>query len=75
MKGLIDRYMSSYLRLVVLIVISIMAGLSLLLSPENVSHLVIRFVGVIWVIDGINYIGLYKLKRLKDKSDTEEWVK
>ncbi len=51
----ITKYLDSKVGLVVKILISILAGLSLLINPEDVSNLVIRGVGFIWVLEGVAY--------------------
>lgn len=55
------------IKLIILAVISIVAGLHLLITPYNVNHLVIRMVGVVWILEGINYSLDYINRYLKDK--------
>jgi hypothetical protein len=45
-----------WLRLSLLIVISLVAGFHLLLSPETVHHLIIRIVGFVWILEGIGFL-------------------
>lgn len=41
---------------IIFMIISIIAGLSLLIYPEKVHNLVIRLIGFLWVLEGIEII-------------------
>lgn len=43
------------LRLTILTLITFIAGLHMIISPESVSYLAIRGMGLIWVSEGISY--------------------
>ena len=47
------NFKNSYFRLWLLSIVSIVAGGSLMFNPEDTSHLVIRFVGFVWTLEGI----------------------
>lgn len=56
-----------YIRLILLTLISIVAGLSLLIYPEKTNLWIIRGVGLVWALGGIGYIlELYKLSLIND---------
>ena len=55
MKRIYSWYMNSKYRLWVMGIVSLMAGLSLLISPEKTPHFIIRGVGLVWVLEGIIY--------------------
>ncbi len=44
-----------YARLIILTIVSIIAGLGMLIVPEKTSDWVIRGVGLAWTLDGISY--------------------
>ena len=50
------KFEDSDLGLTILIIVSLVAGLSLLISPESTPLFVIRMVGILWIIDGIGFI-------------------
>lgn len=56
---------NSYIGLIILMLVSIVAGLYLIISPDTVKHWVIRGVGLIWMIEGIGYALDILLKHLK----------
>jgi len=43
------------IKLLVLTFISFIAGIHLLISPDTVNEWIIRGVGLIWSIEGVNY--------------------
>lgn len=45
----------SYLNLIILMLVNIIAGLYMIISPETVSYWVIRCIGVVWFIEGVFY--------------------
>jgi uncharacterized membrane protein HdeD (DUF308 family) len=53
--------------LFILTIISIIAGLHLLLTPEDVNEFVIRVVGFVWILEGIFYAMELRLRYLKNK--------
>ena len=59
-----------YLRLIMLVVISLYLGISLLFNPEELSDFMIRVIGIYFLIEGIDYIvkiiGLYIENKLND---------
>lgn len=59
------KFKSGKLRLIILIVVSLTAGLHLLIDPKSVSELVIRGVGFVWVMEGISYCLDLRLNKLK----------
>jgi len=63
-----NKFKNGYARLIILTVLSIGAGLCMLIAPERVSDLVIRGVGLLWVLEGIGYAIQIRLKYLMDKN-------
>lgn len=60
-------FKNEYLRLILLTIVSLIAGIHLLVSPQTVNQWVIRGVGLIWFLEGIHYgLELWK-KYLKSK--------
>lgn len=58
---------------IIFMIISIIAGLSLLIYPEKVHSLIIRLIGFLWILEGIEIIlKLYNKKSLNDKSFNKE---
>lgn len=49
------KFKNGYLRLIILILISLVAGLHMMISPETVTHWVIRGVGLTWTMEAISY--------------------
>jgi hypothetical protein len=49
------KFKNGYLRLIILMLISLVAGLHMMISPETVNHWVIRGVGLIWTMEAISY--------------------
>ena len=41
--------------LIFLFLISLVSGLSLLIYPEEVPFWIIRLVGIVWILEGVNY--------------------
>lgn len=60
-------FKNEYVNLSFLALLSIAAGLHLIISPETVNHWVIRGVGLIWVIEGVFYAIEIIKKRKGDK--------
>ena len=60
-----NKFKNSYLRLLILMLISLVAGLHMMISPETVNYLVIRGVGFIWTMEAVNY-ALELLKKYID---------
>jgi hypothetical protein len=54
-KTIIKKIKNGYLGLIVLMVVSLVAGLHLMINPEDVNHFVIRGVGFVWVIEAVLY--------------------
>lgn len=50
-----NKFKSGYIRLVILTLISLIAGLSMIIAPEGINTWVIRGVGLVWSLDGISY--------------------
>ena len=50
------RLKNSYWKLSLFSFFSLAAGLHLMIDPENVSHFVVKGVGLIWFLEGIGYI-------------------
>lgn len=50
-----NTFKNVYARLIILTIVSISAGLGMLLVPEKTSDWVIRGVGLIWTLEGISY--------------------
>lgn len=46
---------NGYLRLIISMLISLVAGLYLMISPETVDHWVIRGVGLVWIMEAVSY--------------------
>ena len=67
MKKLIDKFNNSYFRLILLVILSIIAGLLLMIFPERTPLLIIRIMGTQWVIEGFVYIGDIYIKYNKIK--------
>lgn len=63
---MIEKFKNSYIKLIILFLISFVAGLHLLITPEDVNPIVIRLVGLSWLLESFNYILKIKLKKLRD---------
>jgi len=50
-----DKSKNGYAMLIILAVVSISAGLGMLIAPEKTSDWVIRGVGLVWTLEGISY--------------------
>jgi uncharacterized membrane protein HdeD (DUF308 family) len=50
-----NKFKNGYARLIILTIVSISAGLGMLIVPEKTSDWVIRGVGLIWTMEGISY--------------------
>ena len=58
--------------LIILSIVSITAGLGMLVAPEKTSHWIIRGVGLIWILEGISYgLDIWK-KYLEAKIERKE---
>jgi uncharacterized membrane protein HdeD (DUF308 family) len=60
-----------YTKLIVLALVSFVAGGSLLFYPEDVSPWIIRGVGFLWILEGINYVLDLIKKYLEFKIDLD----
>ena len=53
-------------------IVGVIAGLSLMITPENTHRLIIQGVGLTWLLDGILHLGKIYLKyiegRIKSKT-------
>jgi len=56
MKKIWTRFRNGYTRLVMLVILSVSAGLYLILFPEKVDDLLIMLVGFEFLLNGINHI-------------------
>lgn len=54
-KKIWNNFKNGYTRLIILTIISIGAGLGMLIVPEKTSEWVIRGVGLVWTLEGISY--------------------
>ncbi len=62
-----NKFKNGYARLIILTIVSISAGLGMLIVPEKTSDWVIRGVGLIWTLEGISYgLDIWK-KHLESK--------
>lgn len=52
-----------------LMFISLIAGISLLVYPEKTSYLVIRIIGVAWILESIGLFIDLRIKYLKHEQD------
>lgn len=50
-----NKFKNGYSSLIILAIVSISAGLGMLLAPEKTSNWVIRGVGLVWTLEGISY--------------------
>lgn len=50
-----DKFKNGYARLIILAIISVGAGLGMLIVPERTNEWVIRGVGLIWTLEGFYY--------------------
>lgn len=64
-KKWLIKFKNAKIRLILLTVISLTAGLHLLIYPKTVNELVIRGVGLVWVIEGISYALDLRINKLK----------
>ena len=56
-----SKFRRSDLRLIILVIVSFVAGLHLIIDPTSVKHWVIRGVGLVWVIEAVSYsLELYR---------------
>ena len=49
------KFKNGYLKLIILMLISLMTGLRMMICPETVNHWLIRGVGLIWTMEAISY--------------------
>jgi len=61
------KFKDSYIGLFILTVISILAGLGLAIAPEKTHPLLIRFIGVVWILEGIGYGGKLLVLHIEDR--------
>lgn len=67
----IKKFSKSYTWLTFIGIISIIAGLGMMIYPENTWHWVIRGVGLLWVMEGIGYFGDIVMKYLNKELEEE----
>ena len=48
-------FKNGYFKLITLMLISLVAGLHMMIIPETVNHWVIRGVGLMWTMEAISY--------------------
>lgn len=63
------KFKNGKLRLIILIVVSLTAGLHLLIDPKSVNELVIRGVGFVWIMEAISYCLDLRLNKLKKQKE------
>jgi hypothetical protein len=63
---MIEKFKNSYTRLIILFIISFLASLHLLITPEDVNPIVIRMIGLGWLIESFTYILKIRSKKLSD---------
>jgi 1,4-dihydroxy-2-naphthoate octaprenyltransferase len=51
----LNKFKNGYARLIILTILSVSAGLGMLIAPEKTDDWVIRGVGLIWTLEGISY--------------------
>ena len=61
------KFKNSYLRLVILTIISLVVGFHLMIFPEKVHSLIIRGVGLTWILEGLGYIPQILIKYIDSK--------
>jgi uncharacterized membrane protein HdeD (DUF308 family) len=61
------KFKNGYARLIILALVSISAGLGMLIVPEKTSTWIIRGVGLIWTLEGISYALDIWMKYLKSR--------
>ena len=69
-------FKNGYLSLIILMLISLVAGLDMMISPETVNHWVIRGVGLVWTMEAISYAlkivkKYYKNERTSNNSNSK----
>jgi uncharacterized membrane protein HdeD (DUF308 family) len=62
-----QKFRESSFGLLFLTIISIGAGLGLLITPETTPKFIIQGVGILWVMEGIAYTGQLILKYLETR--------
>ena len=66
----IDKYQKfreSTIGLWLLAIISILAGLGLLISPETTPRFIIQGVGLLWILEGVSYVGKLIIKHIESR--------
>lgn len=58
--------------LIIFGLVSLIAGYDLLVHPKEVHHIVIRCIGILWILDGILY-GLTIYRNYLEKKNTDKW--
>lgn len=61
---MLEDFMETTWYKIIFIIVSILAGLSMLISPENTPMLLLRIVGFIWILEG--FFMIPKLKKQKN---------
>jgi hypothetical protein len=61
------KFRNSYAGLTILALVSVSAGLGMLIAPEKTSMWIIRGVGLIWIFEGISYALEIWIKYLKSR--------
>ena len=64
-----SNFKNGYARLIILTIVSISAGLGMLIAPEKTSDWIIRGVGLIWILEGISYGLDIWMKHLESKPE------
>ena len=72
---MIQKYLKSTTSmafLTILAIISILAGLGFLINPETTPTIIIRLIGLLWILEGVAFLLGAWVNRLKDKLREKE---
>ena len=59
------KFRESVVGLLLLTVVSVIAGLGLLLTPELTPKFLIRAIGILWILDGVSYTSSLLVKHIE----------
>ena len=71
-KNLLQRIRSSYTGIAILFIVSVCAGLGLMITPDNTPKIVIQGLGFIWVLEGLGFLLDLINKYYKDRIENRK---
>lgn len=61
------NFRNSYLWLFFMTATSILAGVFLIVSPEQMPLILIQVIGVVWILEGLGYAGKLAIKHIESR--------